>query len=127
MAFSEGKTGGRLMTRSILSHDPWRSPRLALAAFAATRRRNPWLCRELVGVSTIMRGKRLPGWLNPMSTEFYKRELLRLGYSDADATKLLKDFPGNPAAHGEYIKIMGTRGDKKTNVYAHPNRPMTPA
>src|SRR6185437_7091775 len=74
------------------------------------------------GVSTYYGGESdCPDGLNPMSTEFYKRELLRLGYSEADATKLLKDFPGNPGKpDGEYIKIMATRGDKKTNVYAHP-------
>lgn len=74
------------------------------------------------GVSTYYGGEGdCPDGLNPMSTEFYKRELLRLGYSEPDATKLLKDFPGNPGQpDGEYIKIMGTRGDKKTNVYAHP-------
>jgi len=68
-----------------------------------------------------------PDGINPMSTEFYKRELLRLGYSEADATNLLKDFPGNPGKpDGEYIKIMQTRGDKKTNVYAHPESSYDP-
>jgi len=63
-----------------------------------------------------------------MSTEFYKRELLRLGYSDADATKLLKDFPGNPGKpDGEYIKIMQTRGDKKRMSTPIPNPRMTRA
>jgi hypothetical protein len=80
------------------------------------------------GVSTYYGGDSdCPDGLNPMSTEFYKRELLRLGYSDADATKLLKDFPGNPGQpDGLYIKIMGTRGDKKTNVYAHPETSYDP-
>src|ERR1700751_2807851 len=73
------------------------------------------------GVSTYYGGESdCPDGLNPMSTEFYKRELLRLGYSEKDATDLLKDFPGNPGQpDGQYIKIMQTRGDKKTNVYAH--------
>src|ERR1700760_1990926 len=59
------------------------------------------------GVSTYYGGESdCPDGLNPMSTEFYKRELLRLGYSEPDATKLLKDFPGNPGKpDGEYIKI----------------------
>jgi hypothetical protein len=80
------------------------------------------------GVSTYYGNESdCPDGLNPMSTEFYKRELIRLGYSDPDATKLLKDFPGNPGrADGEYIKIMGTRGDKKTNVYAHPESSYDP-
>jgi len=80
------------------------------------------------GVSTYYGGESdCPDGLNPMSTEFYKRELLRLGYPEPEATKLLKDFPGNPGqADGEYIKIMGTRGDKKTNVYAHPESSYDP-
>jgi hypothetical protein len=68
-----------------------------------------------------------PDGINPMSTDFYKRELLRLGYSEKDATDLLKDFPGNPGQpDGQYIKIMQTRGDKKTNVYAHPESSYDP-
>lgn len=68
-----------------------------------------------------------PDGINPMSTEFYKRELLRLGYPEAEATALLKDFPGNPGQpDGQYIKIMATRGDKKTNVYAHPESSYDP-
>ena len=80
------------------------------------------------GVSTYYGSESdCPDGLNPMSTEFYKRELLRIGYSEPDATKLLKDFPGNPGQpDGEYIKIMGTRGDKKTNVYAHPESSYDP-
>jgi len=80
------------------------------------------------GVSTYYGGESdCPDGLNPMSTEFYKRELLRLGYPEAEAVKLLKDFPGNPGQpDGEYIKIMGTRGDKKTNVYAHPESSYDP-
>jgi len=80
------------------------------------------------GVSTYYGGDSdCPDGLNPMSTEFYKRELLRLGYSEADAVRLLKDFPGNPGKpDGEYIKIMSTRGDKKTNVYAHPESAADP-
>ncbi len=74
------------------------------------------------GVSTYFGGDAdCPDGLNPMSTEFYHRELLKLGYSEADATRLLKDFPGNPGQpDGEYIKIMMTRGDKKHNIYAFP-------
>jgi hypothetical protein len=46
---------------------------------------------------------------------------LRLGYSPADATRLLKDFPGNPGQpDGEYITIMQKRGDKTHNVYTFP-------
>jgi hypothetical protein len=75
------------------------------------------------GVSTYFGGDAdCPDGLNPMSTEFYHRELLKLGYSEADATRLLKDFPGNPGQpDGEYIKIMMTRGDKKHNIYAFPD------
>jgi len=74
------------------------------------------------GVSTYFGGDSdCPDGLNPMSTEFYKRELLRLGYSEADATKLLKDFPGTPGqADGEYINIMIHRGANKQNTYANP-------
>jgi hypothetical protein len=74
------------------------------------------------GISTYFGGDSdCPDGLNPMSTEFYHRELLRLGYSEADATRLLKDFPGTPGQpDAEYVKIMLTRGDKKQNVYANP-------
>jgi hypothetical protein len=80
------------------------------------------------GVSTYFGGDSdCPDGLNPMSTEFYHRELLKLGYSEADATRLLKDFPGNPGLpDGEYIKIMMTRGDKKHNVYAFPETEADP-
>jgi hypothetical protein len=62
-----------------------------------------------------------------MSTEMYHRELLRLGYSEADATRLLKEFPGTPGQpDGEYIKIMMTRGDGKHNVYAFPETEKDP-
>jgi len=74
------------------------------------------------GVSTYYGGDSdCPKGLNPMSTEFYKRELLRLGYSEADATKLLKDFPGTPGQpDGEYVNIMIHRGANKANPYANP-------
>ncbi len=80
------------------------------------------------GVSTYFGGDSdCPDGLNPMSTEFYHRELIKLGYSEADATRLLKDFPGNPGMpDGEYIKIMMTRGDKKHNVYAFPETEVDP-
>jgi len=62
-----------------------------------------------------------PDGLNPMSTEFYRRDLLRLGYSPEEATRLLKDFPGTPGSpDGEYIAIMQKRGDKNHNVYTFP-------
>ena len=104
---------------------------LAAAAFAAGQASASETRGYVVswfGVSTYYGGDSdCPDGLNPMSTEFYKRELLRLGYPEADAVKLLKDFPGNPGRpDGEYIKIMGTRGDKKTNVYAHPESSYDP-
>ncbi len=104
---------------------------LAVAAFAAGQASASETRGYVVswfGVSTYYGGDSdCPDGLNPMSTEFYKRELLRLGYPEADAVKLLKDFPGNPGRpDGEYIKIMSTRGDKKTNVYAHPESAADP-
>ena len=76
------------------------------------------------GVSTYFGGDSdCPHGLNPMSTEFYHRELLRLGYSEADATDLLKDFPGNNpfSKEGRYINIIGARAPNKQNVYMHPD------
>lgn len=101
---------------------------LAIAAGHASASETRGYVVSWFGVSTYYGGEGdCPDGLNPMSTEFYKRELLRLGYSEPDATKLLKDFPGNPGRpDGEYIKIMGTRGDKKTNVYAHPESAADP-
>jgi hypothetical protein len=101
---------------------------LAFAATHASASETRGYVVSWFGVSTYYGGEGdCPDGLNPMSTEFYKRELLRLGYSEPDATKLLKDFPGNPGRpDGEYIKIMGTRGDKKTNVYAHPESAADP-
>jgi hypothetical protein len=101
---------------------------LALGAGHASASETRGYVVSWFGVSTYYGGDAdCPDGLNPMSTEFYKRELLRLGYSEADATKLLKDFPGNPGRpDGEYIKIMSTRGDKKTNVYAHPESAADP-
>ena len=74
------------------------------------------------GVSTYYGGDAdCPNGLNPMSTDFYKRELLRLGYSEADATALLKDFPGTPGQpDGKYIDIMIHRGANKANPFANP-------
>ena len=95
------------------------------------RQRNARLCRQLVRrVSTYYGGESdCPDGLNPMSTEFYKRELLRLGYSEADATKLLKDFPGNPGKpDGEYIKIMGdARRQEDERLRPPRSRPTTRA
>ena len=101
---------------------------LALAAGHASASETRGYVVSWFGVSTYYGGESdCSDGVNPMSTEFYKRELLRLGYSEPDATKLLKDFPGNPGKpDGEYIKIMGTRGDKKTNVYAHPESSYDP-
>src|ERR1700761_4174967 len=87
---------------------------LAAAAFAAGHASASETRGYVVswfGVSTYYGSESdCPDGLNPMSTEFYKRELLRLGYSEADATKLLKNFPGDPGAPGsEYMKIMATR------------------
>src|SRR6187402_1367688 len=88
---------------------------LALAAGHASASETRGYVVSWFGVSTYYGGDSgCPDGLNPMSTEFYKRELLRNGYLEADATRLLKDFPGNVGKpDGEYIKIMGVRGDKK--------------
>ena len=63
-----------------------------------------------------------PNGLNPMSTEFYRTDLIALGKTPAEADELLKNFPGGPGGpDGEYIKLIMNRGDHgKTNAFAHP-------
>ena len=79
---------------------------------------NPRLCHQLVWrLDLFWRRDGLPRRRQSCRPGFYYRELLKLGYSNAHATRLLKDFPGSPGEpDGEYIKIMMTRGDKTHNV-----------
>lgn len=69
-------------------------------------------------VATIATPKNCPKGLNPLSDDYYKRELKRLGYKDAEVEKLMKDFPS-----GEYVPLVTMRGrvdGKPTNVFANP-------
>ncbi len=59
-----------------------------------------------------------PDGLNPLSDEFYKRELRRLGYDNTEVEELMKDFP-----NGGYIPVTTMRGrvnGEPVNVYANP-------
>jgi hypothetical protein len=59
-----------------------------------------------------------PQGLNPLSDDFYKRELRRLGYPQNEVETLMKDFP-----NGGYIPITTMRGrvdGKPVNIYANP-------
>ena len=69
-------------------------------------------------VATIATPANCPKGLNPLSDEYYKRELKRLGYKDAEVEKLMKDFPS-----GEYVPLVTMRGridGKPANIFANP-------
>ena len=69
-------------------------------------------------VATAYTEANCPQGLNPLSDDFYKRELRRLGYPAGEVERLMKDFP-----NGEYIPITTSRGrvdGKPVNIYANP-------
>ena len=69
-------------------------------------------------VATIAKASNCPEGLNPLSDEYYKRELKRLGYPQGEVEKLMKDFPS-----GEYVPIVTMRGridGKPANIFANP-------
>jgi hypothetical protein len=69
-------------------------------------------------VATAFTDANCPKGLNPLSDEFYKHELQRLGYPNSDVERLMKDFP-----NGDYIPITTNRGrvdGKPVNIYANP-------
>lgn len=69
-------------------------------------------------VATAYTDANCPKGLNPLSDDFYKHELKRLGYANSDVERLMKDFP-----NGEYIPITTNRGrvdGKPVNIYANP-------
>jgi hypothetical protein len=69
-------------------------------------------------VATAYVESNCPKGLNPLSDEFYKRELRRLGYENHEVEDLMKDFP-----NGGYIPVTTMRGrvdGEPVNVYASP-------
>ena len=69
-------------------------------------------------VATAYVKSNCPDGLNPLSDEFYKRELRRLGYENHEVEDLMKDFP-----NGGYIPVTTMRGrlnGEPVNVYANP-------
>ena len=69
-------------------------------------------------VATAYVESNCPDGLNPLSDEFYKRELRRLGYANQEVEDLMKDFP-----NGGYIPVTTMRGrvnGEPVNVYANP-------
>jgi len=69
-------------------------------------------------VATAYVESNCPEGLNPLSDEFYKRELRRLGYENHEVEDLMKDFP-----NGGYIPVTTMRGrvnGEPVNVYASP-------
>jgi hypothetical protein len=69
-------------------------------------------------VATAYVESNCPDGLNPLSDEFYKRELRRLGYENQEVEDLMKDFP-----NGGYIPVTTMRGrvnGEPVNVYANP-------
>ncbi len=69
-------------------------------------------------VATIATPSNCPDGLNPLSDDYFRRELKRLGQSDAEVEKLMKDFPS-----GGYIPLTTNRGridGKPVNIYANP-------
>lgn len=69
-------------------------------------------------VATAYTEANCPQGLNPLSDDFYKHELKRLGYPNGEIESLMKDFPNGP-----YIPITTNRGrvdGKPVNIYANP-------
>jgi hypothetical protein len=69
-------------------------------------------------VATIATKANCPKGLNPLSDDYYKRELKRLGHKDAEIEELMKDFPS-----GKYVPLVTMRGridGKPANIFANP-------
>lgn len=69
-------------------------------------------------LATIATDANCPEGLNPLSDEFYARELRRLGYSQGEVEELMADFPSGP-----YVDLVTNRGridGKPANIYAYP-------
>ena len=59
--------------------------------------------------------------MNPFGADLFQVVLKDLGYSKADADKLLALYPSTPGNRGgEYIPIVTARGRNKENVYQQP-------
>ena len=91
---------------------------IALSASAANAGESRGFVVDWFHVATAYVESNCPDGLNPLSDEFYKRELRRLGYANQEVEELMKDFP-----NGGYIPITTMRGrvnGEPVNVYANP-------
>jgi hypothetical protein len=61
-----------------------------------------------------------PQGLNPSSIEFYRRDLLRLGYTKAQVDKLLDGYPGPGDGTEVWVPYVSHRGNGKDDVYENP-------
>jgi len=61
-----------------------------------------------------------PDGMNPSAIDFYRSELARAGYAHAEIETALKDFPGEGGLTQPWIPMVTTRGNRKDNVYVHP-------
>ena len=69
-------------------------------------------------LATIATKANCPDGLNPLSDDFYARELRRLGYAPSEVEKLMEEFPS-----GAYVPLITNRGridGKPANIYAYP-------
>ncbi len=91
---------------------------VGLSASAAVAGESRGFVVDWFHVATAYVETNCPDGLNPLSDEFYKRELRRLGYANEEVEDLMKDFP-----NGGYIPVTTMRGrvdGKPVNVYANP-------
>lgn len=61
-----------------------------------------------------------PNGMNLSSIDFYRRDLLKAGYTHEEIEAALKDFPGEGGLKQPWIPMVATRGNRKDNVYANP-------
>ncbi len=61
-----------------------------------------------------------PEGLNPSSIDFYRREMVRLGYPKAEIDKILDGYPGAGDGRGPWVAIVVKRGNGKDDVYENP-------
>ena len=61
-----------------------------------------------------------PQGLNPSSIDFYRREMVRLGYPKEQIDKILDGYPGAGDGRGAWVPIAVHRGNGKDDVYENP-------
>src|SRR4051812_27280091 len=78
---------------------------LVASPVTAGERAVPGYVVNMLHVATTYVPSNCPDGLNPLSDEFFKRELRRLGYPNSEVEHLMRDFP-----NGDYIPITTMRG-----------------